>query len=355
MKIILKAALVLLFLPSISFSQAPPETPVVTAKVVYRKLSRPVTFVGSVIPYKNSVIASEVEGLVEDILVSEGDYVQKGDVLVEFKTDTLKLQLKEAESTKMEALSRFTLAKNNLKRLSELHEKGIASIQELQDAESEKNAWGARVNQLDSQINLNKYNLSVSKIKAPFNGYIVKKYTEVGQWIQEGGPVLELIETDRLKIIIDLPESYISKLDKNDRVIVTFDALEDLTLDTSVDAIVPKADEQARTFPVRIVLDNENNQIKSGMVARASFLIGDEQPITLVPKDAIVEINNNKMVYVIENNLAKPVPVKPGFAFEDMIQVTGQLTEGQLVVIRGNERLRPDQPVKVISQTENVN
>ena len=60
------------------------------------------------------------------------------------------------------------------------------------------------------------------------------------------------------------------------------------------------------------------------------------------------------MVYVIENNIAKPVPVKPGFAFEDMIQVTGPLTEGQQVVIRGNERLRPDQPVKIIGQSDLV-
>lgn len=355
MKITLKTGLILFLLFNISFSQAPPETPVVASKVVQRILRRPVTFVGSVIPYKSSIIASEVEGLVDKILVSEGDYVKKGDVLVEFKTDTLELQLKESKSSKMEALSRYKLAQNNLKRFSELYEKGIASIQELQDAESEKNAWGARVNQFDSQINLSEYNLSVSKIKAPFTGYVVNKHTEVGQWVQEGGPVVELIETERLKIIIELPESYVSKLNKNDKVLLTFDALPDLKLDTIVDAIVPKADEQARTFPVRIVLDNEENKIKSGMVARASFLIGDEQPVTLVPKDAIVEFNNNKMVYVIENNLAKPVPVTPGFAFEDMIQVAGPLSEGQQVVIRGNERLRPDQPVKVISQPEFAN
>ena len=355
MKFSIQTTCILFILTSLSYAQSPPETPVVAATVEYRQLRRPVTFVGSVVPYKSSIIASEVEGLVDKIPVSEGDYVKKGDVLAGFKTDTLELQLKEARSSRQEAMSRYTLANNNLKRFTELHDKGIASIQELQDAESEKNAWGARVSQLDSQINLNEYNLSVSSIKAPFNGYVVNKYTEVGQWIQEGGPVVELIEADKLKIIINLPESYVSKLDRNDKVLVKFDALPDITVQTVVDAVVPKADEQARTFPVRLVLENENNLIKSGMVARASFLIGDEQPVTLVPKDAIVEFNKNKMVYVVENNVAKPVPVTPGFAFEDMIQVTGPLSEGQQVVVRGNERLRPDQPVKIINKTDSTN
>lgn len=354
MKNLIQLVFILFSLTTLSYPQSPPETPVITARVEYRQLRRPVTFVGSVVPFKSSVIASEVEGLVDNIPVSEGDYVKKGDVLAEFKTDTLELQLKEARSSKQEAMSRYTLAKNNLKRFIELHDKGIASIQELQDAESEKNAWGAKVSQLDSQINIHEYNLSVSSIKAPFNGYVVNKYTEVGQWVQEGGAVVELIKADRLKIIINLPESYVSKLDRNDKVLVKFDALPDMTVETVVDAIVPKADEQARTFPVRIVLQNENNLIKSGMVARASFLIGDEQPVTLVPKDAIVEFNKNKMVYVIEDNVAKPVPVTPGFAFKDMIQVTGPLSEGQQVVVRGNERLRPEQPVKIISQPDSA-
>ena len=349
MKFVILSALILFNTALISHAQGPQKTPVVTAKVISKKLNRPVTFVGSVEPYKNSVIASEVEGLVDNLYVSEGDHVKKGYVLVEFKTNTLELELKEAKSSMSEASSRYTLARNNLKRLTELYEKGIASIQELQDAEAEKNAWNARVNQLKSQIEINQYNLSVSSIKAPFNGYVVQKYTEVAQWVQEGGPVVELIEVDKLKIIINIPETYVSKLSKNDKVLVNFDALPQLSIEAKVDAIVPKADSEARTFPVRVILDNEQTQIKSGMVVRASFFIGDEQPVMLVPKDAISEFNNSKIVYVVENNLANPVPVSLGFAYLDMVQVAGELSENQQVVIRGNERLRPGQPVSIIN------
>ncbi|NIT14224.1 MAG: efflux RND transporter periplasmic adaptor subunit, partial [Candidatus Dadabacteria bacterium] len=248
--------------------------------------------------------------------------------------------------------SRYTLAKNNLKRIQGLYDKGVASIQELQDAESEKNAWYARLIQLKSQIEQDEYNLSVSSIKAPFTGYVTAKHSEVGQWVEEGGAVLELIEIDRLKIVINIPENYIGKLQLEDRVIVNFDAIAGTDFEAKVDAIVPQADRESRTFPVVIVLDNEEFLIKSGMVARASFLIGDEKPAILVPKDAIVEFNKNKMVYVVNNGSAQPVPVSPGFAFKDLIQVSGQISKGQQVVIRGNERLRPNQPVKIINGTD---
>lgn len=335
-----------------SYSQAPPPTPVVVAKVQEEKLNRPVSFVGNVIPLKRSTIASEVKGLIEKFLVYEGQRVNEGDVLVEFKTDTLKLNLKEAMASKDEVYSRFTLAKNNLKRMKDLHEKGVASIQELQDAESEKNAWYARLVQLKSQIEQDEYNLSVSAIKAPFSGYVVSKHTEVGQWVEEGGPVLELIEVDKLKIIINIPENYVNKLNVEDRVILNFDALPDYSVEAKIDSIVPQADSEARTFPVRIILDNKDQIIKSGMVVMASFLIGNKEPIKLVPKDAIVEFNKNKLVYVVNNGAVQPVPVSLGLSHEDLVQVSGEVSKGQLVVVRGNERLRPNQPVKIINQEE---
>ena len=350
-KLIFAAAFLFLTAP-FSYSQAPPPTPVEVAIVQEKVLNRPISFVGNVVPFKRSVIASEVEGLVSKFIAYEGLFVKEGEVLVEFKTSTLEITLKEAKASRQEAASRHTLAKNNLKRIKDLHDKGVASIQELQDAESEKNAWYARLVQLKSQIEQDEYNLSVSSIKAPFSGFVVAKHTEVGQWVQEGGEVLELIEVDRLKIVINIPENYVAKLKAQDRVIVSFDALPDVSIEAKIDSIVPQADSESRTFPVRIILDNKEFLIKSGMVARASFLIGDEKPVMLVPKDAIIEFNKNKMVYVVNDGSAQPVPVSLGFAFEDMIQVSGQISKGQQVVIRGNERLRPNQPVKVINGSD---
>ena len=90
--------------------------------------------------------------------------------------------------------------------------------------------------------------------------------------------------------------------------------------------------------------------IKSGMVARVSFPIGEPSTVKLVPKDAVVTQNNNHFVYVVNEGTAQPVAVNTGMAHESDIEVIGPLQIGQQVVIRGNERLRPNQPVKIINQ-----
>ena len=331
------------------WAQEPP-APVVVSKVEEQKLQKPVKVVGAVEPSKRSLVASEIAGLVESFPVKEGDYVKKGDVLAEFETEPLLIRLREAKAAKSEALARFELARKNYARFKELRQKGVASEQQLQDMESERSAWSAQVAQLEAQIDRYEYDLSKSKIVAPFNGYVTREYTEIGQWIAEGGPVVELIDMDTVEIKVDVPERYISQIKLKDGVNLNFDALPNLEVEGQVTSIVPQAAQGARTFPVKVVVDNKNHVIKSGMVARVSFLIGEPSLVKLVPKDAIVENGNEKFLYVVSNGTAEPMPVTTGMAYKNLIEVIGPVQTGQLVVIRGNERLRPGQPVNIINQ-----
>ncbi len=333
-----------------SEAQDPPPAPVVVIKVEEQKVQRPVTMVGAVEPNTRSVIASEIAGLVEKFPAKEGDYVNKGDLILEFQAKTLEIGLSEARAAKREAQARFELANKNFARFRELHDKGIASVQQFQDAESEKQAQGARISQLQAQIERHEYDLSRSKVVAPFNGYVTSEYTEVGQWINKGGQVVELIDTDTVKITVDVPERYVSQIKLDEKVIIKLDALPDLEIEGRIGSIVPQAYREARTFPVKVEVENKDHAIKSGMVARVSFLIGEPSLVKLVPKDAIVESNNSKFLYVVNNGTAQPMPVSTGIAYKNLIEVIGPIETGQLVVIRGNERLQPGQPVKIVDQ-----
>jgi len=299
-------------------AQAPPPAPVVVSKVEEQKVQRPVTLVGAVQPNTRSVIASEIAGLVEKFPAEEGDYVKKGDLLLEFQTRTLEIALREARAAKREAQARFELANKNFARFRELHEKGISSVQQFQDAESEKQALGARISQLQAQIERHEYDLARSKVVAPFNGYITREYTEVGQWINEGGSVVELIDMDTVEISVDVPERYVNLVKLNEKVIMNFDALPDLAVEGRIGSIVPQADREARTFPVKVEVANNDHIIKSGMVARVSFLIGEPVNVKLVPKDAVVEFNKASMLFVVANGVANPVPVTRGIAYNNL-------------------------------------
>ena len=154
--------------PFQSLAQAPPPAPVVVDKVQEETLQKPITLVGAVEPDKRSIIASEIEGLVEGLPGKEGTYVEKGDVIAKFNTRTIEIDLKEAQANKREAQARYQLANKNLSRFQELEAKGVASIQQLQDAEAEKSAWGARIAQFQAQVDGYKYDVEKSQIVAPF-------------------------------------------------------------------------------------------------------------------------------------------------------------------------------------------
>jgi RND family efflux transporter MFP subunit len=333
-----------------AMAQTPPAAPVVVDTVREQSLQKPVTLVGAVEPVRKSVIASEVEGLVESFPAEEGVYVNKGDLIAKFITTNIEIDLKESKASKSEAQARYQLAKQDQERFKELQEKGVASIKQYDDARAEKAAWGARIGQFQAQIESHEYDLNKSEIKAPFSGYITREFTEVGQWVQKGGPVVELIDTETLEIRIDMPERYISKIKKGGTVAVDFDALPGAGVQGEISSLVPQADSESRTFPVKVTIDNEDGAVKSGMVARVSFPIGEPANVKLVPKDAIVTQNNANFIYVVIDGAVQPIPVTTGTAYDDRIEVLGPVETGQKVVIRGNERLMPNQAVKIVNE-----
>lgn len=345
---------ILLLNTDFALSQLPEAAPVVVEEVTETTLNTPLTFVGAVEPNKKSLVASEISGLVDLYSAKEGEYVKKGEVLAKFNTKNIKIDLAEARAAKREAKARFNLANANFKRFEELYEKGIASLQELQDAESEREAGLARTVQLDAQINSQEYDLSRSVIKAPFDGFIVSEKSEVGQWITEGGPVAEMIDISVAKIKADIPERHISNINPGDEVDIKVDSLPDFEIKGEVNSIVPQANNEARTFPVEVKIDNNDFKLKSGMVARLSFSIGGSTTTKLVPKDAIVDRNNATLLFVVTDGVVNPVPVTTGQAYKNLIEVKGPIEKGQLVVTRGNERLRPEQPIRIVDSNRDA-
>ena len=125
-------------------------------------------------------------------------------------------------------------------------------------------------------------------------------------------------------------------------------AIPSRTFPGEVEAIVPLADRLARTFPVKVRLANTRHSILPGMAARASVPLPSPEASLAVPSDAVVRTETGFLVYVVREGKAALVPVKPGISEEGLIEVRGELSEGEQVVVRGNERLRPGAPVEIV-------
>ena len=167
----------------------------------------------------------------------------------------------------------------------------------------------------------------------------------VGEWIDAGGPVAEVVDTRALEAGLDVPESFFAGLRLGEEVDVRVDALGGRSFPGRVRAIVPRADPRARTFPVKVELLGGVEEIGVGMLVKVLLPIGEPTPATLVPKDAVVAQGREGVLFVIEeDDTVRQISVRTGRAAGDWIEVTG-VSVGARVVTQGNERLAPGQLV----------
>ncbi|TWU44045.1 Cation efflux system protein CusB precursor [Novipirellula aureliae] len=392
-------------LPNASMGQGGPAN-VVVAPVSKRDLSAHRAFVANVKPWRHVTIGSAVDGRVLEYLVKGGEAVEKSQPLAQLRTKTIEIeiaaaeaevQLREAELQELkngsradeialaEALADVAKANNEyakakLQRAQRLYREATGMSQdEYEAARAESLVGVARVAEAESSLRLVKEGprqetidqaaarVEVQKqvlaglndrknkytIRAPFAGFVSAELTETGAWVKQGDPVAEVVEIDPVEIEVYVPETGIRFVKLGGSVNVVVEALPDQVFEGTIERIVPLADNRARTFPVRVRVPNPKTNgrhaLLPGMLARVSLPAGSLQPRLLVPKDALQFGGENPIVYVVVENKAAMVPVQMGPSSGQWVAVTTlgpkQLQEGDLVITRGNERLRPGQDV----------
>lgn len=384
--------------------------PVSVAPAIEQEVSLGRTFVGTVVPLRISTIGSAVDGRVVALLVEEGDRVGKDQPLAQLRTNTLEiqlasaraeLQLREQELAELENGSRpqeieqararlagfkalMEYWNSKLDRTRDLFERGTATEEELEEVVSSSTKAAqdyreakaalelteegprqerieqarARVSAQQEEIRRLEDLLKKHTLRAPFDGYVVTEHTELGQWVSEGDPVVEIVELDRVDIEVPVLEDFVRSVEVGMPARVEIGALPGQVFTGQVALVVPRADVRSRSFPVKVRVDNQRTRgsvlLKAGMFARVTFAVGGSAMAVLVPKDALVLGGETRVVFAFEPDPDDPkqgrvrrVPVELGVASGEFIQVKAALNPGEQVVVEGNERLRPGQEVQV--------
>jgi len=205
-------------------------------------------------------------------------------------------------------------------------------------------------------------------LRAPFNGYVVNKLTEVGAWVRSGDPIAEIVHLDSLEFEFAVPQQYLGEIQRSFenggtslKARIEIEGLSE-TIEGEVDTIVPQADLRSRTLPVRAKIANVERGglplLRPGMIGRASLSFGTRREVILIKKDALVLGGATPIVYKLakdgDKTIVVQVSVKTGSSVGSWIEVSSSLQPGDQVVIQGNERLRPDQEVSILKTSEEV-
>ncbi|MBL7075331.1 efflux RND transporter periplasmic adaptor subunit [candidate division KSB1 bacterium] len=315
-------------------------TEVKVAPVKMGEIKTTLSFLGDIKAWRELSVVPDIPGRVARIYVKEGDVVEEGRLMAELDTRGVRLQLEQARAGLAVAQANFNDAKRNWERMKELHEKGTISPQEYEKVQLGLAAAEAQLQQARSGLNLAKYQLDMSIMRAPFSGIITDKLINEGEVINPQmsvGPksgVVMLMDISRLKIFIDVPEREIGKITLEDPALVRVKSYPDEVFDGKVSVINPAADPLSRSFSVQIEVPNPQGKLKVGTFAKVAIITERHENTLIVPPKAVLK--GNVLFIMKEDSTAQRREVQVGLEGEGGIEILDGVKADELVIIEGN-------------------
>ena len=318
-------------------------TPVKVIKAEKMTLRRTIALIGTVEPWREVDIVPNISGKVERIYADAGDIVNKGDVLAELDTRSIKLQIEQAEAAVSVTRSNLDDAELNYKRMKNLSDKGTISPQQYEKVELAYNAAQAQLKQAEANLKLAKYHLDVAVMNSPFAGVIARRNMNEGETINPMMPgskgVVTLMDIARLKITTHVTEKDIKEIRTGLKVTVKVDAYPDTVFAGETHTVSPAANQTTRSFEVEVKIPNPGWLLKPGMFARLEIIVDEKKDVTVIPIDALIEQENEIFVFVVEDGIARKRTVTTGIREKDHIEILNGLSETEQVIIFGKDSI----------------
>ena len=299
------------------------------------------TYVGTIEYYASSKIPAERSGVVSSVSVDEGETVSSGKVLMTINKDVL-LQNIAATSAKFEQ-QKLTLEKmtRDYERTKILYAENATTEQRYLDAGTDRLIQQYAVQTARADLTILQEEEKRSSVRAPYDGVIIKKYINKGDWVSAGSTVYE-IAASRIEITVNLPQAVIQSVNIGGEVIVT---VENTRYTGTVRTVIPSGNVASRTFPAKIDL-NYQNKLYSGMDAQVSIPVGEPKTALIFPLDAVVKRGGIDVVFIVASGKVQAIPVKI-IGYEGTNVGVEPDSRIKQVVTTGNERLTDGQNVNV--------
>lgn len=317
----------------------------------------PVTLTGTVTAARQAELSSRVSGLVVGNVPDVGHSARRGAVLMSLDPTLAEIRLNES-------LAEIEVARAELAEAERLRDEAVALESNIarttqRSRTAEVTVRQATLARLEAAYWYQSELIDRHKILAPFDGVVVRKRTETGEWVETGTPVLDFVGTERPRVDVQVPQQYFPKIPEGSVVSVAIDAVSPQPITGTVQAKAPLGDMNARTVLVRIAFEQTETGVVPGMSAEVRFDLPDLSAGLTVSRDAIVRYpDGTTTVWVLDGpgnqTTAHEQAVKLGRASGDRVQVDGGLAAGARVVVRGNEILDDGGAVQVVERVSAV-
>ena len=329
--------------------------------VRYEPLTQTVPVAGRLISLNASDVSARVDGPVESMLARVGDRVAKGQVvavlnseILEAERDLAASELNEAKAEHGTWIAELELSKTDLKRQRGLRKSTAFSPARFEDAEKKVAIALAKVKRAEANIAIKRaarqrkaLDVEYAKVRAPFDGVVVRRYTDAGAYVDKGDQVVRIIGDRNLEIEADVPSARLAGLAVGRSLQITLD--DGSKHKARVRAVLPAENPLTRTRTVRFEpkFETTGQQLVHSQSVIVEVPLGARRRVLTVHKDAILKRRGSDLVYVVSKNVAEARTIRLGESIGSRIEVLGGLKAGDQVVVRGNERLRHGAKVRI--------
>ncbi len=328
------------------------------------------TVTGNLRAYQRSDVASQESGLVVKADRREGQVVKKGDVLAELDSRKLKLEIEQADhdvQIKLAVIEQrkaeLATYREELNRRTKSQELAVGAVSKeairrarmvLAVAKSEQKAAESDYELASAHLSLLKVRLDDTVIRAPFDGNIIKKHAETGEWVDPGGPIVTLISTGAIEAVFEVSENFSMQRLQSLKTITVNLKEQNIQIESKDIKVIPDVDPRSRRYILIAVLKPNNHFFASGMSVTTTIPTNEKGDYLIIPTDSVMRDSGGEFAYKIGmgsdgNSVAVPVSLRVHFAIDDGLCIeSSDLKKGDLIVVEGNERLRPMSPVTIL-------
>ncbi|MCP4215005.1 MAG: efflux RND transporter periplasmic adaptor subunit [bacterium] len=279
-------------------------------------------------------VVAQVSGVVEKILVEEGDHVKEGQIMAQLDDDKFSLDLTYAEA-------KLNQLKNEYKRNEELFQKKIISAEVFERSRSDFEMQKA-------SVGTSRLMKAYTSIKAPFTGVVGERMIKKGNMVTVNQACFHIADFDPLLAVLHVPEKELSKLKKNQQGIFDVDAIPGAPFYGKILRISPVINSKTGTFKVTLAVKDKEGRLKHGMFARIRVIYDVHADTLLLPKDAVLTEGSESVVFVVKDNKAQRKAIGVGYINRTDMEITSGLETGDTVVRSGIGGLKDGSVVEIL-------
>ena len=319
----------------------PPPAIVTLSKIEQSAITPNFTAPGDIVADRDSVVAAEVAGRIQSTL-NIGARVRRGTVIAVIDDRTARLARDQASAEISRLRSDLTYQDRLVGRLQQLLKEEAESEASLDEAVSGRDQTRARLRAAQVALDTAKFDLARTRIRAPFSGQVVERRIEVGEYATPGREIARIVGRQGSEARVRIPIASAGSLSPGQEVTILAAGEQ---RKSKVRTVIETGDEVSRTIEVRAPMGTHN--LKMGSAISITVPTGIERNVLTAPRDALVLRDSGIFIYIVnpKDKTAKRVDVQVGEPAGDRVAISGQLAAGDMIVVRGGERLRDGQTV----------